>query len=182
MKHGRINELFRKLRGSPITAARMKEIADRNGNVLVVGGGQTIVRANADDLAGCVIHNVLAVVVQSFGVVNVRLVEPPFVFRDAFWAYTADDRADVVWLYYWLESRLERLRRLAGVHAIPKLLPKDVDSIEIRIPDDVERRAEALLSCDVAPTPQEQDQLRQITAIYERVREELFAKLKIKSS
>lgn len=179
-QRSKIGDLYTKLRGVDITAKRMKEIADDNGNVRIFSGGATIVDAKEADLANVCIHRVPAVVVQAFGVVNVQYVETPFTFRSSFWAYTHERKELVEWLYYWLEKRIELLRQRGSAHMIPKIKASDVDSIEIEIPDDVKERAATLrkLSYAIGGDGNIAERIKQVSKAYEATREGIFAKLK----
>lgn len=177
---GKIGDIYEKLRGVEITAQRMKEIASDKGTVRIFSGGGTIVDAQEEDLQGLWVYRVPAVVVQAFGVINVQYVETPFTFRSSFWAYTHKRKELVTWLYFFLESRLELLRWKGSTHMIPKINPRDVDTIEITIPYDVKERADKLqrvrgaiaADCNIA------HRIKQITTTYESVRESIFARLK----
>lgn len=176
---GKIGDIYEKLRGVEITAQRMREIASDKGNVRIFSGGETIVDAQEEDLQGLCVYRVPAVIVQAFGVINVQYVETPFTFRSSFWAYTHERKELVTWLYFFLESRLELLRWKGSVHMIPKINPRDIDTIEISIPYDVKERADKLrqvksaiaADCNIA------HRIKQITTTYEAVRESIFARL-----
>lgn len=179
-QRGKVGDIYEKLRGVEITAQRMKEIASDKGTVRIFSGGETIVDAQEEDLQGLCVYRVPAVVVQAFGVINIQYVETPFTFRNSFWAYTHERKELVTWLYFFLESRLELLRRKGSTHLIPKINPRDVDTLEIAIPYDVKERSDKLqlvrsaisADCNIA------HRIKQITTTYEAVRESIFARLK----
>lgn len=182
-QRSKIGDLYTKLRGVDITAKRMKEIADDNGNVRIFSGGATIVDAKEADLANVCIHRVPAVVVQAFGVVNVQYVETPFTFRSSFWAYTHERKELVEWLYFFLEEKLELLRWKGSAYLIPKIKASDVDALEITIPYDVKTRAAKLrrIRSAIAPDGNIAQRIRQVQTAYENVRDGLFAKLNMET-
>lgn len=179
---GKIGELFTKLKGTAITAQTMKQIANPNGNVRVYSGGETIVDAMEADIPNAVVHRVPAVIVQAFGVINVRYVDRAFTFRDNFWAYTSDGQAEVEYLFFFLQSKLDELRAKAAESLIPRIRPKDVDEIEISIPTNageiVARLRELYAAIDEEfgiPA-----HIRAVNAEYEKTRDDLFAQLEPK--
>ena len=176
----RIGDLYSKLKGSAITASRMKELACSDGNVRIFSGGATIVDVKVSELTDANIYRVPAVVVQAFGVINVQYVENRlFTFRESFWAYTHERRELVEYLYFFLESKLEVLRYKASIRSIPKITAKDVDDVEISIPPDVASVASRLksLSSSIDPDGNLAARIRQVHASYEAVRENCFAAL-----
>lgn len=100
VEYKKVKDVFRRLRGTPITAGKMKEIADENGEIMVFAGGRTIISAREADIPKANITRVPAVLVQSRGVIDVVYYDKPFTFKNEMWAYTADDKIKVKYLYY----------------------------------------------------------------------------------
>ena len=69
VEYKKVKDVFRRLRGTPITAGKMKEIADENGEIMVFAGGRTIISAREADIPKANITRVPAVLVQSRGVI-----------------------------------------------------------------------------------------------------------------
>ncbi len=63
----KIKDVYSRLKGTPITATKMKEIANRNGKIKVFAGGKTVINANEEDIPNANIIKVPAVLVQSRG-------------------------------------------------------------------------------------------------------------------
>ena len=67
----KIKNAFQRLKGTPITAARMKEINNPEGEIKVFAGGKTVITAKEKDIPNANIIRVPAVLVQSRGVIDV---------------------------------------------------------------------------------------------------------------
>ena len=82
----------------------MKEIEDPSGEIRIFAGGKTVISARENDIPKANITRVPAVLVQSRGVIDFIYYEEPFTFKNEMWAYTADNRITVKFLYYILKS------------------------------------------------------------------------------
>ena len=67
----KIKDYFKRLKGTPITAGKMKEIENHNGEVKVFAGGKTVINAYEKDIPNANIIKVPAVLVQSRGIIDV---------------------------------------------------------------------------------------------------------------
>ena len=65
-----IKEEYQRLKGTPITATKMKEIAHDGGNIRVFAGGKTVIDTREKDIPNANIIRVPAVLVQSRGVID----------------------------------------------------------------------------------------------------------------
>lgn len=74
----KIKDVFQRLKGTPITAGKMKEIEKPNGEIKIFAGGKTVINANEADIPNANITRVPAVLVQSRGVIDVVYYEKPF--------------------------------------------------------------------------------------------------------
>ena len=93
-----VKEVYQRLKGTPITAAKMKEIEKADGEVRIFAGGRTVIEAYEEDIPKANIIRVPAVLVQSRGVIDAVYYEKPFTFKNEMWAYTADDVVTVKFL------------------------------------------------------------------------------------
>ena len=66
-----VKEVYTRLKGTPITAGKMKEIACDDGEIRVFAGGKTVVNAHEKDIPKANIIRTPAVLVQSRGVIDV---------------------------------------------------------------------------------------------------------------
>ena len=116
----KIKNAFQRLKGTPITAARMKEINNPEGEIKVFAGGKTVITAKEKDIPNANIIRVPAVLVQSRGVIDVIYYDKPFTFKNEMWAYTTSDSTTVKYLFYVLKNNVQRFRDAAsGIGSLP---------------------------------------------------------------
>ena len=96
----KIKDVYTRLKGTPITAGKMKEIENPSGEIRVFAGGKTVINAREEDIPNANITRVPAVLVQSRGVIDFVFYEEPFTFKNEMWAYTNRERISVKFLYY----------------------------------------------------------------------------------
>ncbi len=131
----KIKDVFTRLKGTPITAAKMKEIATENGNIRIFAGGKTVINANEEDIPNANITRVPAVLVQSRGVIDVVYYEEPFTFKNEMWAYTADEKTTVKFLYYVLKNNIQSFRDAAsGMGSLPQISLPVTEEFKIPVP------------------------------------------------
>ena len=63
----RVRDVYKRLKGTPITASKMKEISTPNGEIRVFAGGKTAINAHKSDIPTANIIYRPAVLVQSRG-------------------------------------------------------------------------------------------------------------------
>lgn len=130
-----IKDVYTRLKGTPITASKMKEIADDSGDVIVVAGGKNIIRAKRSDLPHGNIIEVPSVLVQSRGIIDVVYSEEPFTFKNEMWAYTSDDRDSVKYLYYIMKKNIQTFRdEASGMGSLPQISLKVTEDYIIPYP------------------------------------------------
>lgn len=71
IEYRKIKDTYRRIKGTPITAAKMKQIATPNGKIRIFAGGKTVIDANEEDIPNANITREPAVLVQSRGVIDV---------------------------------------------------------------------------------------------------------------
>ncbi len=131
----KIKDVFTRLKGTPITAAKMKEIATEDGNIRIFAGGKTVINANEEDIPNANITRVPAVLVQSRGVIDVVYYEKPFTFKNEMWAYTADEKTTVKFLYYVLKNNIQSFRDAAsGMGSLPQISLPVTEEFKIPVP------------------------------------------------
>lgn len=99
----KVKEVYQRLKGTPITAGKMKEIENPQGEIKIFAGGRTVINAKEEDIPNSNITRVPAVLVQSRGVIDAVYYDKPFTFKNEMWAYTADNSTSVKFLYYVLK-------------------------------------------------------------------------------
>lgn len=118
----KIKDVFTRLKGTSITAGKMKEIETSNGEIKIFAGGKTVINANESDIPNANITRVPAVLVQSRGVIDFIYYDQPFTFKNEMWAYTAKNIITVKYLYYVLKNNVQYFRESAsGMGALPQI-------------------------------------------------------------
>lgn len=131
----KIKNVFKRIKGTPITAGKMKEIATPMGSVRIFAGGKTMIDANEEDIPNANITKVPSVIVQSRGVIDVVYYEKPFTFKNEMWAYTADNKISVKYLYYIMKSNIQTFRDAASkMGALPQISLSVTEDFEIPLP------------------------------------------------
>lgn len=122
VEYKRIKDVFRRIKGTSITASKMKEIVSPEGEIRIFAGGKTVINANKEDIPNANITRVPAVLVQSGGVIDIVYYEEPFTFKNEMWAYTAEERTSVKFLYYVLKNSIQFFRDAAsGTGSLPQI-------------------------------------------------------------
>ena len=135
VEYKKVKETFRRLRGTPITAGKMKEIEDPNGEIKIFAGGKTIINAKEENIPNANITRVPAVLVQSRGVIDVVYYDKPFTFKNEMWAYTADNKIEVKYLYYGLKNNIQSFRDAAsGMGSLPQISLPVTEDFRIPLP------------------------------------------------
>ena len=135
VEYKKIKDVYSRLKGTPITAGKMKEIANDNGNIKIIAGGKTVVMANEEDIPKANIIRVPAVLVQSRGVIDFIFYEEPFTFKNEMWAYTTDERISVKYLYYVLKNNVNYFREAAsGMGSLPQISLPVTEEFRLPVP------------------------------------------------
>ena len=61
----KVKEVYQRLKGTPITAGKMKEIENPQGEIKIFAGGRTVINAKEENIPNANITRVPAVLVQS---------------------------------------------------------------------------------------------------------------------
>ena len=118
----KVKDVYKRLKGTPITATKMKEIDNPNGEIRIFAGGKTVINAREEDISKANITRVPAVLVQSRGVIDVVYYNKPFTFKNEMWAYTAENEIEVKYLFYVLKKDIMKFREAAsGMGSLPQI-------------------------------------------------------------
>lgn len=135
VEYKKVKNVYKRLRGTSITAAEMKKIATPDGEIKIFAGGKTVINAKAQDISGNNIIRVPAVLVQSRGKIDVVYYEKPFTFKNEMWAYTATERISVRFLFYVLKNNILALRKAAsGMGSLPQISLPVTEELLIPVP------------------------------------------------
>ncbi len=131
----KIKDEYTRLRGTPITAGKMKEIENSNGDIKIFAGGKTVINAFEKDIPNANITRVPAVLVQSRGVIDAVYYDKPFTFKNEMWAYTAENVVSVKYLYYVLKNNMDYFRSAAsGMGSLPQISLGVTEDFQIPVP------------------------------------------------
>lgn len=130
-----IQSCFTRLKGTPITAEKMKQIAVVGGEIKIFAGGKTVIDANEKDIPNANITRVPAVLVQSRGVIDFIYYDKPFTFKNEMWAYTCSNLTTLKYLFYYLKNNVKYFRENAsGMGALPQISLGLTDNFVIPLP------------------------------------------------
>lgn len=131
----KIKDYFTRLKGTPITAGKMKEIASEDGEIKIFAGGKTIIDAHEADIPKANITTVPAVLVQSRGVIDFVYYDKPFTFKNEMWAYTHEDITTVKYLYYVLSNDVQYFKEKAsGMGSLPQISTPVTEEYKVPLP------------------------------------------------
>lgn len=131
----KVKDVYRRIKGTPITAKKMKAISNVDGEIKIFAGGRTVINAYERDIPNANITRVPAVLVQSRGVIDVVFYDKPFTFKNEMWAYTSDDIDAVKFLYYVLKNNIHFFRdSAAGMGSLPQISLPVTEDFLIPVP------------------------------------------------
>lgn len=135
VEYKKIRDVYTRLKGTPITAGKMKEIDNPDGDIRIFAGGKTVINAFEKDIPKANITRVPAVLVQSRGVIDFIFYEEPFTFKNEMWAYTNEERTSVKFLYYVLKNNTNYFREAAsGMGSLPQISLRVTEEFKIPVP------------------------------------------------
>lgn len=138
----RLGDAFERLPGSPMTRSLMRELESEDGEVILYGGGSTVARTSREAIPNFNIHEQRALLVQSRGIINFIVCEPPFAFKNEMWAYTSENFDDVRYLRHHLANNLPMFRKIASTRgSLPQICLEHVDGFPVPWPPKEVRKA-----------------------------------------
>ena len=136
----KVKEVYKRLKGTPITAGKMKEIENPDGDIRVFAGGKTVIDAMEKDIPNANITRVPAILVQSRGVIDIVFYDKPFTFKNEMWAYTCPETVSVKYLYYVLKNNIQKFRDTAsGMGSLPQISLPVTEEFIIPVPPNLLR-------------------------------------------
>jgi len=140
VEYKKIKDIYTRIKGTPITARKMKVIESLDGDIRIFAGGKTVINAFEEDIPNANITRVPAVLVQSRGVIDAIFYEKPFTFKNEMWAYTTENRTSVKYLYYVLKNNIQKFRDAAsGMGSMPQISLKVTEEFVIPFPPQSEQ-------------------------------------------
>ncbi|MBQ0063095.1 MAG: restriction endonuclease subunit S [Prevotella sp.] len=176
VQYVKLGEYYKRIKGTPITATKMKEIASKDGEIRIFAGGRTIIDAHEKDIPNANITRVPAVLVQSRGIIDVIFYDKPFTFKNEMWAYTIDNSTSIKFLYYILKNNIDYFRDVAfGMGSLPQISIGVTENFLIPLPPmEVQERIVEVLDKMTALTAELQAELQARKQQYEYYRNQLL--------
>ena len=135
VEYKKIKDVYTRLKGTQITASRMKQISTPDGEIKIFAGGKTVINAHEKDIEKANITRVPAVLVQSRGIIDVIYCEEPFTFKNEMWAYTYNNKTSVKYLYYVLKNNVNSFREAAlKMGSMPQISLAVTEEFKIPVP------------------------------------------------
>ncbi len=135
VEYKKVKDVFIRIKGTPITATKMKEIETPDGEIRIFAGGKTVINAKEKDIPNANITRVPAVLVQSRGVIDAVYYDKPFTFKNEMWAYTHENKPTVKFLYYVLKNNVHTFREAAsGMGSLPQISLTVTEDFLIPVP------------------------------------------------
>lgn len=135
VEYTKIKDNFNRLKGTNITASKMKQIESEDGTIRVFAGGKTVINTKPEYISNSNIIKVPSVIVQSRGVIDVIYYEQSFTFKNEMWAYTSNEKISVKFLYYVLKNNLQKFRNSASImSSLPQISISLTDDFLVPLP------------------------------------------------
>ena len=180
VEYKKIKDEYTRLKGTTITAGKMKEIANDDGDIRIFAGGKTIINAFLHDIPNANIIRVPAVLVQSRGIIDAVYYDKPFTFKNEMWAYTHNNPTYVKYLYYVLKNNVEYFRERASVTgSLPQISLPITEDFPLPLPplpvqQEIVRILDAFTSLEAELEMQLKNELEARKKQYEYYRDELL--------
>ncbi|MCQ2402789.1 MAG: restriction endonuclease subunit S [Lentisphaeria bacterium] len=130
-----LGEVLPRVKGTPITAGKMKEIATLNGDIRIFAGGKTVIDTELEKIPNANIINKPAILVQSRGVIDFIYYDKPFTFKNEMWAYIGVTNVSLKFIYYVLKSNVDFFRNAAsGMGSLPQISLHVTEDFRIPVP------------------------------------------------
>ena len=130
-----LGEYCTRLKGTAITAGKMKEIALDNGKVRIFAGGKTLVDTDENNIKKEDIIKIPNIIVQSRGVIDFIYYDKPCSFKKEMWSYTNNSIITLKFIYYYLKTNVEYFRQKGSqMGSMPQISLDVTEKFKIPIP------------------------------------------------
>ena len=106
-----LGKYCKRLKGTEITAGKMKEIAKDKGNVKIFAGGKTMINTDENNIPKEDIIKVPNLIVQSRGIIDFIYYDKPCSYKREMWSYTLENKTTLKYIYYYLKNNVEYFRQ-----------------------------------------------------------------------
>ena len=131
-----ISDIGSRNKGMPITAAFMKKIENKDGDVHVFAAGNNNIMAFRKDLPGDNLIEGPAILVKSRGNIGFEFVNRTFTHKNELWSYTIKGDVNSKYVFYYLSNHIQDFQNTAKANSVklPQLCVADTDNYMIPIP------------------------------------------------
>ena len=130
-----LGEIFQRIKGTNITANKMKEIEVHGGDIRIFAGGKTVIDTTEDKIQNPNITRVPSVIVQSRGVIDFIYYDKPFTFKNEMWGYTSENETSIKFLYYYLKNNISYFRAASiSMGALPQISLPITEKFKLPVP------------------------------------------------
>lgn len=142
-----LGKYCKRLKGTAITAGKMKQIAEDDGNVKIFAGGKTVIDTSEKNIPTSDIIKVPNIIVQSRGIIDFIYYDKPCSFKKEMWSYTCDNETTLKYIYYYLKRNVEHFRqRGSQMGSMPQISLDVTEKFKIPIPEiEVQRKIVSIL-------------------------------------
>ena len=102
-----ISDIGRRNKGMPITAAFMKKIENKDGDIHVFAAGNNNIMAFRKDLPGDNLIEGPAILVKSRGNIGFEFVNRTFTHKNELWSYTIKGDVNSKYVFYYLSNHIQ---------------------------------------------------------------------------
>ena len=130
-----LGEIFQRIKGTNITANKMKEIEVHGGDIRIFAGGKTVIDTTEDKIQNPNITRVPSVIVQSRGVIDFIYYDKPFTFKNEMWGYASENETSIKFLYYYLKNNISYFRAASiSMGALPQISLPITEKFKLPVP------------------------------------------------
>lgn len=136
-KSARLGDIAERRKGMSVTAAKMKELSAKPGDVRIFAGGQTMVDVDESAIPSGKILEGPAIIVKSRGYIDFVFHESRYTHKSEMWSYCVnEDRVSQKYVFYYLVSQKFNLQEFARATSVklPQLSVGDTDNLKIPLP------------------------------------------------
>ena len=137
VKFEKLSDIAVRTKGTPITAAQMKELDKQpNAPIKIFAGGKTVAYFDYADLPEKDVNTYPSVIVKSRGVIEFEYYDKPFSHKNEMWSYHSErNDVDIKYLYYFLKTQENKLREKAtSMGAFPQIAIPDTEELLVPLP------------------------------------------------
>lgn len=126
----------KRLKGTVITAGKMKEIAKEDGNVKIFAGGKTMINTDDNNIPQKDIIRLPNIIVQSRGIIDFIYYDKPCSYKREMWSYTTDNIVTLKFIYYYLKKNVDFFRQRASkMGSMPQISLDITEKYKLPIPN-----------------------------------------------